>query len=172
MRPWSSRAERMPFRGQYLWLRVREHFVPATEPFRCSFNEGDGRRGGGLPEWLSCRSIRIYFLPPFVARDAEHRCYARPQNENNSRKAACASIYIPEPSCLHPDVSTRLLCSPSRRSRNPTFERARRLRLMRTNCALLLSNVYSYCDGNGNRNMLCHILEKSNFFRRIKCSNF
>jgi len=28
---------------------------------------------------------------------------------------------------------------------------------------IALSNVYSYCDRNGNRNMLCHILEKSNF---------
>ncbi|KYN08512.1 Origin recognition complex subunit 3 [Cyphomyrmex costatus] len=35
--------------------------------------------------------------PPAMAGDAGHRCYGRPQNENNSRKAACASIYILQP---------------------------------------------------------------------------
>jgi len=58
--------------------------------------------------------------PPAMAGDAGHRWYGRPQNENNSRKAACASIYIPQPSCLHSDVSS----VPFRRSRNPTFEHA------------------------------------------------
>lgn len=135
----------MPFRGQYLWLRVRgsrEHFVPQQPSLSAALSTRGtqrGRRGTARMIKLPIDSHLFSTPPPAMAGDAGHRCYGQPQNENNSRKAACASIYIPQPSCLHPDVSS----VPFRRSRNPTFEHARRLRLMRTNCVVALLNVYS-----------------------------
>lgn len=122
---------------------TRERFVPAAEPFR-SFNEAT--------EWLSCRSIRIYFLPReprLSARrgDARHRCYqATTKREQPAQSCLRIDLYPPFPliRSLHLSRATSLLVSSVRfrRIRNPTFKHARRLRLMKANRALL----YSDCD--------------------------
>lgn len=56
-------------------------------------------------EWLSCRSIRIYFpprRPSAPAADAGHRCYGRPQNENNPVQSCLRIDLYPSPPNLHP----------------------------------------------------------------------
>jgi len=52
--------------------------------------------------------IDSHLFSPLRARDAGHRCYGRPRNENE-RQAACASIYIRPPS--RPSGERRLVLS-------------------------------------------------------------
>lgn len=145
-----------PFRGQYLWLRAQgsRAFCPSSQQSRAfpllfqraGPGGGGSRRGAArmikLPIDSHLFSAPPRILPSAMAGDAGHRCYVRPQNENNSRKAACASIYIPQTLPPSPFILTSLLVSsvPFWRSRNPTFEHACRSRLMRTNCALLFDD--------------------------------
>lgn len=137
MWPWSSRGGAgvcMPFRGQYLWLRVRvSRSILSQQPCLSTALSTRGRGKGATPgrgtapEWLSYRSIRIYFLPrePRCSRRRAMRgtgATADHKTRTTRAKLLGASIYIPHPP---PSTLTSLLVSsvPSR-SRNPTFEHA------------------------------------------------
>lgn len=75
--------------------RARARFVPAP-PLRV-FQRG---KSGMIKLPIDSHLFSSLPLPPnappspLAIDDGGHRCYGRPQNENNSRKAACASIYI------------------------------------------------------------------------------
>lgn len=100
-------------------------FCPSSRAFPLLFQRKGPRRTGGLhPRMIKLPIDSHLFSAPRIPLLATgHRCYGRPQNENNSRKAACASIYIPH---SPPSTLTSLLVSsvPFRRNRNPTFEHA------------------------------------------------